>query len=552
MTHPALPLRAPTPRRITPALLLSLATFAPAMAPAQTAPPPPADGVVARLCRTAAACRAEADKQRVTPARGATSGLAREQDMFQWFGRINMASTVANTELGIIPKDLAGPIARGVAHSIDQAAQPGGKRPSDVLQTEKIITDVAGPDATLIHTGRSRQDIHSTLTMGQLRTELLDYADALNGLRTQLQTMAEEHAETFVPAYTNGVQAQPISLAHYLLAFADSFERDAERLRQAWPRVDRSTLGAAVLANSSWPLDRPRLAALLGFGGVAVNGYDATQIRPQDVGLEAAQIAGSNALRIGNLMQDIHVQYHQTRPWMLLAPGRTYTSSAMPQKANPGVIQNARTLASDVVASVQQVVLRAHNVTPGMIDYKYSWTTPGGARTFSQAVQLLRDSTSVLASLRIDKARAQEELDSEWTTSMELAEALQHQHRVPFRVGHHFASEIVLYARANRLLPKEFPYTQAQRLYTEALRHYKLPETALPLDEAAFRRTLSPADMVRTRVGLGGPQPAEVRRMLGLSRQQLATDRAWADERRDALAAAEAELNNAFSALLQR
>lgn len=161
MNRPALPW---APWRL-PALpvLLGLSLLATA-AQSQTAPPPPPDGTVARLCRTAAACRAEADRLRVTPARGATSGLAREQDLFFWFGRINKASTVANVELGIIPKDLAGPIARGVAHSIDQAAQPDGKRPADVLQTEKIITDAAGPDATLIHTGRSRQDIHSSTT----------------------------------------------------------------------------------------------------------------------------------------------------------------------------------------------------------------------------------------------------------------------------------------------------------------------------------------------------------------------------------------------------
>ena len=511
-----------------------------------------AEGVVARHCKTAQACRGEADRLLAQPARGATSALAREQDLFHWFGRINMASTVANVELGIIPRELAGPIARGVAHSIDQAAQPGGKRPADVLQTEKIITDFAGPEATLIHTGRSRQDMHSTLTMAQLRIELLDFADALNQLRGQLQDMAEQHTETFVPSYTNGVQAQPISLAHYLLAFADSFERDGERLRQAWPRVDRSTLGAAVLANSSWPLDRSRLAGLLGFGSVAVNGYDATQIAPADVGLEAAQIAGSSALRIGSLMQDIHVQYHQSRPWMLLAPGRTYTSSAMPQKANPGVIQNARRLASDVVASVQQVVMRAHNVTPGMIDYKYSWTTPGGARTFSQAVQLLRDSTDVMASLRVDKARALEELEGEWTTSMELAETLQREHRVPFRVGHHFASEVVAHARRHQLVPKAFPYAEAQRLYAESVHRYQLADTRLPLDEATFRRTLSPADMVRTRVGLGGPQPSETRRMLAESRKALAADRAWVNERRDRLAAAEAALNQAFAELLAR
>lgn len=534
------------PNTIALAALISLA-WLPQTTPAQTA-----DGAVARHCLTAAACRTEADRVLAQPARDVTSALARAQDLFYWFGRINMASTVANVELGIIPKDLAGPIARGVAHSIDQGAQSGGKRPGDVLQTEKIITDVAGPEATLIHSGRSRQDIHSTLTMAQLRTELLDYADALNQLRTQLLDMAEQHRETFVPAYTNGVQAQPISLAFYLLAFADSFERDGERLRQAWPRVDRSPLGTAVLANSSWPLNRQRLADLLGFGAVAVNGYDATQIAPADVGLEAAQIAGSTALRIGSLMQDVHVQYHQIRPWMLLAPGRTYTSSAMPQKANPGVIQNARGLASDVVSSVQQVVMRAHNVTPGMIDYKYSWTTPRGARTFSQAVQLLRDTTDVMVSLRIDKARALEELENEWTTSMELAETLQREHRVPFRVGHHFASEVVLFARKNGLPPKAFPYAEAQRLYAEAMKHDKQAQTQLPLDEATFRRTLSPADMVRTRVGLGGPQPTETARMLAESRKALAADRAWVGERRDRLAAAEARLNIAFSDLLKR
>jgi len=526
-------------------LASALAVFAFAGASAQT------PGVVESNCRTAAACRAEADKLLTPPQRGMTSPLSRSQDYFYWFGRINMASTVANVERGIIPRELAGPIARGVAQSINQGALPGGKRPNDVLETEKIIIDAAGPEATLIHTGRSRQDMHSTLNMAQLRIEVLDFADALSLLRAQLLDMAEQHAETFVPSYTNGVQAMPISLGHYLEAFADSFGRDGERIRQAWPRIDRSTLGTAVLANSSWPLDRMRLAELLGFGGLAVNGYDATQISPNDVGLEAAQIAGSAALRVGALMQDIHVQYHQTRPWLLLAPGRTYTSSAMPQKANPGVIQNTRALASDVVNSVQAVMLRAHNVTPGMIDYKYT-ALSGGARTFVLGTQMLRDAADVMASLRVDRARALEELESDWTTSMELAETLQREQRIPFRVGHHFASEVVLYAREHDLRPKAFPYAEAVRIYAEAGRKYQIADTKLPLDEAAFRRTLSPESMVRTRVGIGGPQPAEVRRMVGEAKKALAADRAWADERRNRLADAEAKLNRAFAELLAR
>ncbi len=507
--------------------------------------------IVASHCTAGETCLAQAVKQLTPPLRGATSALARSQDNFYWFGRINMASAVMLTEQKILPSELVGPIARGVAHTIDQATKPGFVRPTDVLVTEKIITDFAGPDASLIHTGRSRQDMHPTLTLGQLRVELLDFADALALLRQQLLDMAAQHAETFVPSYTNGVQAMPISYGQYLLAYADSFGRDGERLRQAWARVNRSPLGAAVLANSSWPLDRARLADLLGFDGPATNSYDATQINPFDVALEVVNIAGSAALRVGSLMQDLHVQYHQTRPWLLLAPGRTYTSSAMPQKANPGIIQNTRALASDVVASAQQVVLRQHNVTPGMIDYKYSWTA-NQAGTFVKGAQMLRDSADVMASLRVDAKRSLEELESDWTTSMELAETLQREYRVPFRVGHHFASEIVTHARQHNLLPKAFPYADAVRIYAEAGKLYQQADSRLPLDETTFRRTLSPENMVRTRVGTGGPQPAEVRRMHGEARKVLEADRAWIGERRKGLAEAEAKLNRVFAELLKR
>jgi argininosuccinate lyase len=503
----------------------------------------------ASLCQSTETCLAESMQLLKQPARGVTSELARTQDLFYWFGRMNMAAVVVNTELGIIPPALAVPVARGVAHSIDQGASPQGKRPTDVLQTEKIITDFAGPEATLIHTGRSRQDMHPTLTMGRLRIELLDYADQLIQLRLRLLEMAGKNIETFIPAYTNGVQAMPISLAHYLLAYAESFARDAQRIHQAWARVDRSPLGSAVLANSSWPLNRERLAQLLGFEALAVNGYDGTQISPNDVGLETAHIAESSALRVGMLMQDIHVQYHQTRPWLLLVPGKTYTSSAMPQKANPGVIQDTRGLASDVVASVHNVSLRAHNVNSGMTDYKYSWTNER-ARTFVLGVQMLADAADVIASLRVDPARSLEELESDWTTSMELAETLQREHQVPFRIGHHFASEVVLYAKEHGLKPKEFPYAQAIKIYEEAGKKYQASNSKLPLSEAQFRRTLSPEWMVRTRVGIGGPQPESVRAMLAQAKIQVAADQAWSEQRRMHLAKAEANLNREFLKVL--
>jgi argininosuccinate lyase len=90
------------------------------------------------------------------------------------------------------------------------------------------------------------------------------------------------------------------------------------------------------------------------------------------------------------------------------------------------------------------------------------------------------------------------------------------------------------------------------RIYAEAGKKYQIAEAKLPLDETAFRNTLSNENMVRTRVGIGGPQPPEVRRMLGEARKSLVADAQWTNDRRRHLAAADAKLNAAFAELLKR
>jgi argininosuccinate lyase len=495
-------------------------------------------------CKTTQECQQESDRIRGVITQDATSALAKSQDQFYWFGRINMASTVMLLEEGIIPARLAKPIADGVQYSITQAREPGGKRPTDVMQVERIISDKAGADATLIHSGRSRQDMGATVRAMRLRRAVLDSADALLATRALLIEIAGKHTETFVPAYTNGVQAQPVSYGHYLMAFADSFARDAQRLREVYPRVNLSPMGTAVLANSSWPLNRQRLAELLGFDGLVVNSYDSGQVISFDVPLEAAGIMSSIAIRIGAMLQDIHTQYHQSSPWLLLDDSQTYTSSAMPQKLNPGVVMTARAKASDVVASTQLMLMRAHNITPGMTDYKAAFEP---AKTFVWGVEMLGQFNGVMKALRVDPKRSLQELNGDWTTSMELAETLQRLHQVPFRVGHHFATVVVNQAKAQQWLPHQFPYGEAVKLYAEAAQKYQQPLIKLPLDEAVFKATLSPETMVRTRVGVGGPQPAEVQRMIGMARDTLAKDRGWLTERNGRLLEAEAKLNTAFA-----
>src|SRR5207302_3580366 len=138
--------------------------------------------------------------------------------------------------------------------------------------------EAAGPDASRLHTGRSRQDIGATSERMAWRNALLATYESGLGPRQQLLDLAAKNIDTVMPAYTHGLQAQPISLAHYLLAFASALERDCERLSQAYPRINQSPLGSAALATSGFPLDRKRLAGLLGFNGVVENSLDANQV----------------------------------------------------------------------------------------------------------------------------------------------------------------------------------------------------------------------------------------------------------------------------------
>ena len=123
---------------------------------------------------------------------------------------------------------------------------------------------------------------------------------------------------------------------------------------------------------------------------------------------------------------------------------------------------------------------------------------------------------------------------------------------VPFRVGRHFASDLVTYGRGNALRPSQIPFAVAQEIYAKASDHFGRSEKRLPLDEASFRRALTPENMVRSSRGLGGPQPAEVRRMLEAQRKQLAADQAWILERETKLAAASGRLEQAFASLRER
>lgn len=476
---------------------------------------------------------------------GAQTAPPPPRDEFYWLGQINKASLVINTEQGLLDKTLAPRIAAGLQQVLQAGDQPGAKRPSSVISFEPLLIAAAGPEVTWLHAGRSSQDMHATFRAAILREDLLGLAEQLHGTTTTLVGLAERHAATVVPNYTNGVAAQPNSLGHQLLGHVAGLARDAQRLQEAYARLDRSAMGSTVLNGSSWPLDRPRMAAALGFAATADNAYDAGQIASMEHPVEVGGLVTSVALHAGHFVEDVLTQYAQPRPWILLQEGgaNTYVSSAMPQKRNPGLLNNTRRDASAALALAHGVVLQAHNITPGMADPK---EVRANRAVVASAVTVLKQWQQVLQALVIDPQRALEELNSDWTASQEVADLLMREHRLPFRIGHHVASEMVDLARARGYKPTDFPYAEAQRLYAEAVKGTPWP-AQLPISEAALRAALDPVAIVRNRATAGGPQPAEMARMLAAARQTLAEQARWTQARRAAIRTAAERLEASFT-----
>ncbi len=457
----------------------------------------------------------------------------------EFLDQINKASIVMLDGAGIVPRALAGRIAKGIAQVIAQGRESLQQRSADYLEYEPRLLAVAGADASRLHTGRSRQDIASAIARMNLRDGLLKIGDALVTARDQLLGLAERHTETIIPAYTHGVQAQPTTFAHYLLALGSALARQTERLQQAYRRINQNPLGAAALATSSFPLDRERLAVLLGFEGLVENAYDANHFAPVDSSLDVANALSIAAIQLGQFAQDIHAQYSAPVPWFVLATGElTGVSSIMPQKRNPAALEQLRAQASIMVGEMQTVSLMAHNTRTGMFDYRTYDPVPS-----ARPLQVFKLFRQILDGIVVNKERALAEVKADYSTTTEIVDALLQRAGVPFRTGHHFASNLTDYGRAQGLKLHEILYAEAALIYEADTKQ------AFPLSETDFEEIISAEYMVFGRKGIGGPQLAEVSRMLANERAQVTADRDSLKDCNQHLARAEASLELAFAAL---
>jgi argininosuccinate lyase len=208
------------------------------------------------------------------------------------------------------------------------------------LNIEARLTTLIGDAGKRLHTARSRNDQVATDIRLWLRSEIDRLIGLLNALRQALAELALRHADTIMPGFTHLQVAQPVTFGHHLLAYAEMFGRDVERMQDTRKRVNRLPLGAAALAGTSYPIDRERVARSLGFDEVCRNSLDAVSDR--DFAIEFCAAASVVMMHISRMSEEL-ILWLSPRVGFIDLPDRFCTgSSIMPQKKNPDVPELAR------------------------------------------------------------------------------------------------------------------------------------------------------------------------------------------------------------------
>jgi len=269
-------------------------------------------------------------------------------DFDQRLARVDIQGSLAHAEMlaavGVISAQDRTDIERGMAQilsEIDAGTFPWLLDLEDVhLNIEKRLVELIGDAGKRLHTGRSRNDQVATDIRLWLRSEIDAAMDLLGQLRRALATVALAHADTIMPGFTHLQVAQPVTFGHHLLAYAEMFGRDAERLADCRKRVNRLPLGAAALAGTSYPIDRERVAHTLAFDGVCRNSLDAVSDR--DFAIEFCAAAALVMTHISRLSEELVLWMSPRVGFIDLADRFCTGSSIMPQKKNPDVPELAR------------------------------------------------------------------------------------------------------------------------------------------------------------------------------------------------------------------
>jgi argininosuccinate lyase len=403
---------------------------------------------------------------------------------------------------------------------------------------EKKLAAVCGAEiAGKMHTARSRNDIDLTMYRMVLRRRLAQMHEALLGLRRLLVELAWEHREALMPAYTHNQPAQPTTLGHYLMAYIEVLERDAERIRETYVRVNRNPLGACAITTTGFAIDRHFTERLLGFDGLQVNSYGA--IAAADYVAERCGALATAMLSLGRFTQDLLLWSTVEFGYVRLSDGYVQISSIMPQKRNPVPFEHVRVLASRALFESQAVLGSLHNTPFADMNDAEDDLQPLVYTAFDDAERAVTLLTGALGEAQFNTSRMAAAADGNFLPVTELADTLVRATGMSFHAAHTIVSKAV------RQLDGQY---DADAMTTIVERELGGKYT---IAREEIRGALSAKNFVAVRKIPGGPAPPALDPEIEHARERIAEDECWLSETKQRLANARLAVKQECDSLLR-
>jgi argininosuccinate lyase len=351
---------------------------------------------------------------------------------------------------GIIPGNDAEKIVRGLEEIAVEIASGKFKFRQDLedihMNIEAALIKKIGDVGKKLHTARSRNDQVALDLRLYLRSEVRQIDALITDLQKKLLTSGEKHLDVIMPGYTHLQRAQPVLLAHHLLAYVEMFHRDRERLRDALRRVNVLPLGACALAGTSLPIDRGYVAKLLGFDSVSENSMDAVSDR--DFAVEFLSDAALLAVHLSRMAEELVLWSTEEFSFVELPDAFTTGSSIMPQKKNPDVAELVRGKTGRVFGALISLL-----TTMKGLPLAYNRDMQEDKVAVFDAVDTIKASLSVLGAMvlniRFHRKRMAGSAAEAYSTATDIAEYLVRK-GMPFRDAHEVTGRIVLHCIENR------------------------------------------------------------------------------------------------------
>ena len=461
-----------------------------------------------------------------------TSSIRTDKRLLRFVVSINKAHVVMMMEKKIV-NDSTGTKLLQALNELELGMRTKSGIEDIHLAIEEEVTKRTGSEVGgNLHIGKSRNDQVSTAIRMALRENLIDVVLLITQLQETLVQIATKNLKTVIPGFTHLQPAQPVTFAHYLLSYNDMLDRSLHRLQENFQRVNLCPMGAGALATSSFPLARELVAALLGFNGILENSMDAVGSR--DFILETLADLTIIAVDVSRLTEDLIVWGSPEFGIIEFPDDFSSTSSIMPQKKNPDVLEVVRARMSHVIGGFMTAVTIMKSL-PSSYNMDMQEVTP----CLWEALHDISSSLVILSKftfhLKVNKDVYNKPFLN-FSTSTELVNILTRKYGVPFRTAHKIVGVMTKCLIENGLTLSNVTSELIQTVAKD------LGVPSLDVKSEDIQQSADPLKFVEAHNVRGGPSPVEVRRMIQARKSETAVSKKWGNDNKSRLAEANENL----------